>query len=479
MPKRREYTWWADKCIILLIVLSMLVVVDIEIAGFPLYILLLLIVTAGWMTIWMRFHAGNENFLQLRNLTDIAAVVAIGIGMLSVIYKLFQNPDKTTIDFSINAEVIAFALLYLLLSSGVRMKLLYIDFILYGGLLASIVFMLPFFIEEKMDFFTKTLFQDTGAASSYFLLLSMLAVYRYCTCKDRLRSWFYLSVSGVAFFSLFLNHNIISFWLMIIYFIAMPVMFRPTALFVKKDMQMLFLFVLMLSNMSLLAGYTQVLVKKLPYSLEHSVYLDLLLAIGALFFFHYWDQIPEKIDLERLVLRKMRRGYRLLLKIICILFIGIVLGLDKWKELGEGFFVTAFAGFAVPFSESVRQTESAFYTCFRDIGVVGSIFIIIFFILLADRMYRKFSFDRPVTGNMILISSFFMIQLFFWKPAVNTLTVYLILFFGATFYIEERVKVTSIKIRKEELWQRDVPSAILYKNKEEKGYGYKDEKANN
>ena len=479
MSKIREYTWWADKCIILLIVFSMLAIVDIEIAGFPLYILLLLIVTAGWMAIWVRFHAGNENFLQPRNLTDIAAAIAIGIGMFSVIYKLFQNPDKTEIDFSIDAEIISFALLYLLLASGIRMKLLYIDFILYGGLLASTVFMLPFFMDEQMNFFKKTLFQDAGAASSYFLLLSMFAVYRCCTCKDRLRSWFYLSVSVVAFFSLFLNHNIISFWLMIIYFIAMTVMFRPTALFVKKDMQMLFLFVLMLSNMSLLTGYTQVIVKELSYSLEYSVYLDLLLAIGAFFFFHYWDRIPEGINLERLVMRKMRRGYQLLLKIICILFFGIVLGLDKWKELGDGAFATAFAGFAVTLSDSLRQTESIFYTCFRDIGIAGSIFIIIFFILLADRMYRKFSFDRPVTGNMILISSIFMIQLFFWKPAVNTLAVYFIIFFGAAFNIEERVKVTSIKIRKEELWQRDVPIAVLYKNKAEKGHGYKDEKANN
>ena len=479
MSKIREYTWWADKCIILLIVFSMIAIVDIEIAGFPLYVLLLLIVTAGWMTIWVRFHAGNENFLQPRSLTDIAAVIAIGIGMLSVIYKLYQNPDKTTIDFSIDAEIIAFALLYLLFSSGVQMKLLYIDFILYGGLLASTVFMLPFFTEGQMIFFMETLFRDTGAASSYFLLLSMLGVYRYCTCKDRLRSWFYLSVSGVAFFSLLLNQNIISFWLMIIYFIAMPVMLRPTALFVKKDMQMLFLFVLMLSNMSLLTGYTQVIVKELSYSLEHSVHLDLLLAIGAIFFFHYWDQIPEEIDLERLVMRKMRRGYQLLLKVAGILFIGIVLGLNKWKELGDGTFDTAFAGFAVPLSDSARQTESAFYACFRNIGITGSIFIVVFFIVLAGRMYRKFSFDRPVTGNSILISSLFMIQLFFWKPAVNTLTVYLILFFGAAFNIEEREKVTSIKIRKEELWQRDVPIAVLYKNKAEKGHGYKDEKANN
>lgn len=464
MSKGSAYTWWADKYIMLLIISSMLAIVDIEVAGFPLYIFLLLLLTAGWMALRLRFYTGKEGFLRVWNLTDIAAAIAVVVEVFSIICKLFQDSDKGAIDFSINAEIIAFALLYFLLSSGIQMKLIYVDLILYGGLPAAAVFMFPYFTGEQPDFLTGMLFRDAGAASSYFLLLSMLGVYMYCTCKDRMRSWFYLMVSILAFFALFLNHNVLSFWLMTVYFIAMPIMFRPTAMLVKKDMQMLFLFGFMLSNMSLLTGYTQIIRKELSYSLEHSVYLDLLLAIGGIFFFHYWEQIPEGVDLERLVMRKMRRGYRLLLRMIGILFIGIVTCADKWKGLEGGMFDAAFAGFAVPLADSVRKNQSAFYACFCDVGIIDSLFIVAFLILLLDRMHRNFSFDKPLTGNLILISLLFMIQLLFWKPAVNTLSVYLILLFLAAFNKEEKMKVTSVKIRKEQLWKRDVPSGIIYRN---------------
>lgn len=464
MSKKNVYTWWEDKCIIMLIIFSMLAVIDIEIAGFPLYVFLLFLVAAGWMVLRLRFHTENESLLPIRNLTDMTAVIAIGFEVFSVICKLFQNPDKGAIDFSINAEIIAFALLYILLSSEIQFKLFYMDLILYGGLFASTVFMLPFFTGEWPDFLTGLLFRDTGAASSFFLLISMLGVYMYCVCKERMRSWFYLLVTFIAFFALMLNHNIVSFWFMIIYFIAMPIVLRPTAFLVKKDMQMFFMFGFMLSNMSLLTGYTQIISKELSYSLEHSVYLDLLLAVCGVFFFHYWERIPEGIDLERLVMRKMRRGFKFLLKIMIIFFMGIVIGGDKWKGLEGGMPGAAFCGFAIPLADSVRQSQSAFYACFYDIGIGGGFFIIVFLILLISRMHRNFSFDKPLTGNLILVSSFFMIQLFFWKPAVNTLAVYFILFLTAAFNKEKRRKVTSVKIRKEQLGRQDISSGAIYRN---------------
>ena len=51
-----------------------------------------------------------------------------------------------------------------------------------------------------------------------------------------------------------LNHDILSFWILAIYFLAMPIVLRPTAKLVKRDMQLFFLFVFMLSNRSLLMG---------------------------------------------------------------------------------------------------------------------------------------------------------------------------------------------------------------------------------
>ena len=80
--------------------------------------------------------------------------------------------------------------------------------------------------------------------------------------------------------ALFVNQSSISLWMMAFYFLALPVVLRPTALLVKRVMQLFFMYLFMLSNMSLLTEYTDVFRKEIVYSLQHSVYVDLLLAAG-------------------------------------------------------------------------------------------------------------------------------------------------------------------------------------------------------
>lgn len=59
--------------------------------------------------------------------------------------------------------------------------------------------------------------------------------------------------------------------------------------------------------------------------------------------------------------------------------------------------------------------------------------------------------DRPMTGILILITDIFMVQLLFFKPAANTLTVYWILMLFAVFNKEEKTRMISVRIREETL----------------------------
>ena len=208
--------------------------------------------------------------------------------------------------------------------------------------------------------------------------------------------------------------------------------------------------------MSLLAGYTQVILTELSYSLEHSVYLDLLLAVGGVFFFHYWDKIPEGIDLERLVMRKMRRVYKGLFWVLGIFFAGTLIGADRWAALGEEVSREAWKGFAVPLIEAVKQGESGFYFCIREAGVGAGVFLVVFFVFLIGRLRRNYGLDKPVTGSLTLMSIVFMVQLLFWKPAGNALTVYFILLLFAAFQKEDKSRLVSIKMRGEAFKGRSV-----------------------
>lgn len=452
MSSKVTYLWTSEKFIFFLLAMSMLLTKDIRAADFPIYSLLLLLTAFGWMAAEILLHKNmKRNFRQIRYWTDLMALFAVFYEVVSMIGKLFQDPGKGGIDFSGNAEVLAFAALYFLISSGITFRQKYFDLILYSGLLFSAVFLYPHVTGERFTEYGSLIWKDAGATASCFLLVCMISVYQYCTCKGRLRSWLYLAISIIGFLALFLNQNVVSFWLMTAYFVAIPILLRPTAQLVKRDMQMFFLFGFMLSNMSLLAEYTPIFATELSYSLEHSVYLDLLLALGGIFFFHYWEKIPEGIDLERLVMRKMRRVYKAVLTVITILFAGIVISADKWAALGEELPEGAWKGFVLPLVGAVRQSESGFYFCFRESGTLAGVFIVVFLVLLMGRQQRNYGMDKPLTGILILITAIFMVQLLFFKPAVNTLTVYFMLLLFAAFNKEEKIKMVSIRVREETL----------------------------
>lgn len=446
MYQKITYTWLADKCICILLVLSMFSVVRTEVAGFPVYSLLLLTVVSVWM-LGKILYAGREGqpFLMVRYRTDTAAFAAILYAVISAVIKLFSNPDDGWIDFSWNAEVIALAVLCLLVSAETQFRALYLDLLLYSGLLTAGVYMLLNLTDGLETDWLLAAFSDSGQTASYFMLVGMVSVYACCTGKDKMRSVFYMMTAGVSFMALFVNQSSISLWLMAFYFLALPVVLRPTALLVKRVMQLFFMYLFMLSNMSLLTEYTDIFRKEIFYSLQHSVYVDLLLAAGGAVFFCYWERIPAGTALERLVLRKLQKGYRMLVKVIALLFV-VTAAAGGRMELPGKAVGDMFRTFVLPLSEEMGGRESGLWCVFQGYGVIPGLFLIIMIVLFADRMYRNHAEDKTVTGALSLISGIFVVQLLFWNPGLHNIVCYFYLILTASFYKEERKQVKSVGI---------------------------------
>lgn len=452
MHKEITYEWLTDKCICILLILSMLSVVNIEIAGFPLYSLLLLALASVWM-MFKIIYAGKAGLpvLTVRYLTDTAALASLAYAFFSVVVKLFGDSKEGGIDFTWNAEVIALAIICLLVSSGMEFKLLYLDLLIYSGLPVTGFYLMMNLTDGWENSRLAAAFADSGQTASYFLLIGMVSVYGYCMCRDRLRSLFYIMVSGISFLALFLNKNIISLWLMGMFFLAIPVLFRPTAMLVKRAMQIFCLYMFMLSNMSLLTEYTQIIRTEVTYSLEHSVYLDLLLAAGGLIFFHYWERIPEGMDLERLVLRKMQKGYRFLLKVLTLMVVIMLFGGDGWDMLPEGVLYDMVKALAFSLAECFGSWESGFLSGFRIMGVIPGIFTLVLLILFLDKIHKSYAEDKPVTDILMLISVAFAVQLLFWNPGMHNIVCYFYLLTAASFYKEEQKQVESVGVKASEL----------------------------
>lgn len=256
-----------------------------------------------------------------------------------------------------------------------------------------------------------------------------------------------MGVLVIGFLVLFVNQNRISIWIMAMVFFVIPLVQRPTAELVKKDMQMFFIFLFMLCNMSLLTNYTNLLLVDIHYDLEQSVYLELLVAIGGIFFFKYWDRIPEGVDLKRLVMRKMRRGYQFVFRLAGIIFMGIILGGNCWNSLPNGFGMAAVKGFAIPLVNEVYQEKSTFYLCFKQFGVVGSLLILAVCVLLITEVRKNARLEKPATNMLVLIAGVFLIQLLFFKVSISILPVYWIFTVLAISYKEKKEKVFISKIK--------------------------------
>lgn len=430
-----------------LIIVSMLLLSDKELAGFPLYNLMFFLIVLCWMAmkITFRFKEGQRAW-QIRHSSDLLVIAIVVFELFGIIIKLFQDSNLGDIGIVNHVVIISFAFLYVLLSEQYMFWNLWFDLLLYSGLLVIGMFLLPYFTDIQSIERIETVTASSGKMASYLMLVGMICVYQYCTCKDKMRSWFYLLIATIDFLALILNHNMISFWLMVLYFLAVPVMFRARASLIKKDMQLFGLFCFMLSNMCLLTNYSGIIRKEVSFSLEYSVYLDLLFAIGAVVFFHYWDRIPEGVDLEYLVMRKLRKAYQFLLKLVGIVFVGVLLCGNRWDNLTETPGSSVMQGFAGLTVKNLQQEESGFYCCFEKLGILGGVAAIFAAVWLFQRMWHNYHLDKPCTSLMILISTIFMVQLLFWNPSIQTYVVYFVLLVGAAFYKEKREHIISVKI---------------------------------
>ena len=428
------------------ILISMLVLVDFEVSGIRLSIFLLFglsVIYIGYGIVSMR--NGNPFPMRLRNIADIAVLALIGWSILGILGLLFRNWEEGVPDYQFQVTCITLSLLYFLFKEIRDFKDWYFDLILYSGLAVMGFMLYCYLCDMQMTVILPEIMNDSGRCASYLLVLCAISVCRYIMCRDKTRTLFYALISIVGFFVLLLNHNIVSLWLMTVAFLIIPVLMRPTAELVKRDMQLCFIFFFMMSNMSLLTNYTDLIDKEMSLSLEHSVYLDLLIAVGGVFFFKYWDKIPEKIDKEKLILIKMRRGFMFALKMMGIVFLSFVMGGNRWKELPDTMGASIVKSFAVPLINEIGNSKNTWIHCMEKSSISVLIFLI-FTALIIRRLRRNHSFAKPLTGSFLVLAIVLFMETFFFVPSINVLPIYTLIFVMAAFYPEEKQQVVIRKI---------------------------------
>lgn len=416
------------------ILCSMLLVFPFKIGGMDALPAILFFLCIVWMMIdiWQINRGKRKTRTQYRRL-DMAAIILllyeVALIAVSMMQEIGENEPEP--DYSWNVLVISLALLYFLVMEAGAFRSGYLDMILYSGLAVMAVLLLGYLFDPMIG--GRVQFWEAPAAeASYLIMVGIVGALQYCRCEERGKRVFYGMCAGFAFFLLACNHSVISFWIMVYALLAIPILIRPTAFLCKNAMQMLFLFLVIISSMGLLANESGLLLVPVNYDVEHSVYLDLVAAVGGLSFFYCWYRKPEGVPLKKIVMRGFYRVDKSILRGMMLILALLVSGGSAWKTLdGDRFGFRAVSGFAVPLLEEAEENQSLLYLCMREHGVVEAILCIIVLVLILERLIRTFGWDKPVKGALCVIAVSLLPQILLWEMAPNILPAAVILLSSA------------------------------------------------
>lgn len=402
--------------------------------------------------VWIIVHSaavirGQGSMRKKYHRMDLLILIFLVYEILHMICRMIWVDEEKGIDFTLNILFMSLALLYFLCAETKAFYQAYLDAIVYGGLIVMGALLYFYICDMSAAFLLAGLTEDTAGLAAFLVLTGMVSVLQYCRCSNIMQKWFYGVSAGLSFFLLLVNHNRVSLWLMVFFFMLVPVCIRPTAELVKRDMQMFLLYAVMSCNMSLLSNYTDLLLVEISYDLEQSVYMELLLAAGALVFFHYWDRIPEGAALDRVVLRRLFRCYRYVAAVMICLFLFILFSSNGWNALAENGGIKFLRNLAIPLCDEINQGRSFLYLCMEEQGIPVLVGMLLLFVSMIIRMRKNIGWDKPMTAGLYLITIFGMVQCFFWNPSAKALPVYLILAVGAMNYQEERSRFVGIKVK--------------------------------
>lgn len=403
----------------------------------------LLLVLLGWLWIQLITKHITLSFHIKNYSTDVKIICALFVfSLIKLINNTFGN--KT---YNEASNVCVFLLLLVLLFIFVSKKNSseYIDGIIYAGVVIMGTMLFAHVGNEGEVAWLIQLVSDKTFVASCALFVASISVISYCLNESKTMSIVYLSSSILSFLVLCINSYCISFWILLFVFLLIPIIYRPTAELIKKDMQLLFLCFFMLSNMSLISNYTDLLLIEVNLSLESSVYLEMFLALGALVFFHYWDRLPEEVELKRISMIKLQRVYVWSLCLLCFVFVGIVFGANSWKELPDTMSGKIVKSVALPAVSEIAKYRSGVSVMIENVGLVGCTLLLGVFVILIRKLFINYHMDKIRTNVCVLTISVFFVQFLLFDVPLNLVLIYYFFILYGAFMNEEKIDVRIIK----------------------------------
>lgn len=287
--------------------------------------------------------------------------------------------------------------------------------------------------------------------ASYILLPIFSSIVIFCTTENRKKQMLAFGVALISFFTLFLNENQTGIWMVVFFFLGIPILFRPRAELIKRSMQLLFTYLFLWCNMSLITNYVKAVTwPPVNYSLEASVYGELVLAVAAMFFFHFWDHIPEGKNLNFISMIGLQKMIRSCFIGLLLFLVGGILNIQRIASLPQESFTKFIVSLLQPLSQELQSKHTSFFVLYRNTGILITVLVLAMLIILGKKIYAKIHKDKIWTNYLFLFYLLFMAQFFLLDIADQVVLVnILLLLWGLT--IEEgplNIKAIKMEVQK-------------------------------
>lgn len=401
--------------------------------------------------------SGKQEMRKLKKPVDWLFLAMLILGIGSFLYKMFiARPD-------IESELILLAvpISYYVFSSGNSVDALSLDLFLGAGTVIYLLLYLDFFFGEALGL------KQLGAVEpdrwfSWLLLSAIVGMLFYCNAKGRrLHFVMGLCFSLAAFGLILLYQNATLIYLTGLALLILPVAHRPNREFLKRNLQLVFIWVAMLCNVRVLLEIAGLEVSLEIYGLGCGAFLEVTAVLAGLLVLLAWDNMPEESKAQMVWLEKAKKGQMLALYLyIAFLLLLLTGSADGWNGQKDGW--VNLASLSQEWTGCRNGTPNLFQSVYEGFGMLGVLFLGMLFLALFHQIRVKYWMDgensvcRKQNAFLIPLGVLFLVQCFFWKVDVGTLPIYA---WAVGTVLQER-RETVLQERKETVSQKKKESGL-------------------
>lgn len=270
-----------------------------------------------------------------------------------------------------------------------------------------------------------------------------------------------LCFSLAAFGLILLYQNATLIYLTGLALLILPVAHRPNREFLKRNLQLVFIWVAMLCNVRVLLEIAGLEVSLEIYGLGCGAFLEVTAVLAGLLVLLAWDNMPEESKAQMVWLEKAKKGQMLALYLyIAFLLLLLTGSADGWNGQKDGW--VNLASLSQEWTGCRNGTPNLFQSVYEGFGMLGVLFLGMLFLALFHQIRVKYWMDgensvcRKQNAFLIPLGVLFLVQCFFWKVDVGTLPIYA---WAVGTVLQER-RETVLQERKETVSQKKKESGL-------------------